>query len=128
MIINLLSKLGVKLKTKGTICSEDITVVPVLQNKKVTENGVVTSDEGYAGLGSVEVSVAEPTGTVTLTSNGTYDVKTYEKATVNVRMASGSASIVANGVYDVTDVAEVVVDVPGEVLAEYDGTVAITGG
>ena len=57
----------------GKYCTEDITVIPALQNKTVTENGTVSADEGYAGLGSVSVAVPETVPKLqekTVTANG----------------------------------------------------------
>ena len=50
------------LNTAGKYCSYDIEVQPALQNKIVTENGVITADEGYVGLKSVTVEVAGSDG------------------------------------------------------------------
>ena len=58
MRINLTDKNGATLKTAGTYCTDDITVVPVLQTKTVTINGEVTPDEGFAGLQKIIVNVA----------------------------------------------------------------------
>lgn len=56
MIINLAKK--IKLKTANTVCTEDITINPMLQTKKVTENGIIVPDAGYVGLGKVDVNVS----------------------------------------------------------------------
>lgn len=77
---------------KDGLSSVEITtnVQPTLQSKNVTSNGTVTPDEGYDGLSSVGVNVPsypEPTGTKTITENGTgIDVKDYAKVDVNVPM------------------------------------------
>ena len=55
------------------------------QDISVTENGTYTADEGYTGLGTVEVNVPNPsTGTKNITANGTYDVTNYASAEVDV--------------------------------------------
>lgn len=50
---------GLKLKTAGKICDEDITVVPKLQSKEVTVTGntTVKTDNGYAGMKEVIIKV-----------------------------------------------------------------------
>ncbi len=52
------TKDGGTLHTATKYCEEDINIVPKLQDKTVTENGTVSADDGYAGLGSVTVDVA----------------------------------------------------------------------
>lgn len=58
------------------------------QDKTITENGTYTADEGYAGLGTVNVSVpipdgyVKPSGSLSITKNGEYGVA--EKAGVVV--------------------------------------------
>lgn len=74
---------------------------PTLQDKEVTpskETQNITSDEGYDGLNEVKVNpipdtYIEPTGTLDITENGTYDVKEYEEATVNVAGSGGGGCL-----------------------------------
>ena len=46
-----------RLLTADKVCREDIDIIPVLQEKTVTENGIVVPDSGYVGLSKVEVDV-----------------------------------------------------------------------
>lgn len=50
------------LPTAGKYCEHDINIQPALQDKIVTQNGIVTADEGYVGLGSVSVDVPSSGG------------------------------------------------------------------
>lgn len=55
------------------------------QDKTITENGQYIADEGYTGLGTVNVNVPNPsTGTLSIEQNGTFDVTDYAEAQVNV--------------------------------------------
>ncbi len=80
----------------------------------------------------------EPTGTVSITSNGSHNVKQYASASVNVPnsyaagdegkvvsngalVEQGSQNIGVNGTYDTTLKSQVVVDVAGEVLPSASG-------
>ena len=61
----------------------------------------------------------DPSGTITISENGTVDVTQYEKATVAVPEPSGSETVTANGTYDISDKASVVVNV-GTATVSYD--------
>jgi hypothetical protein len=102
--------------------------VPTLQEKSVTPTKSaqeVTPDSGYDGLSKVSVGAIPteyivPSGTKSITSNGTHDAKAYEKVSVNVPIPdgyikpSGTLNITENGEYDVTDKASVSVSVESQ--------------
>lgn len=61
-----------------------------------------------------------PSGTLSITENGTHDVTTYENVDVAVPVGvfpSGTLSVTENGTYDVTEYASVEIDVEGSSLA-----------
>lgn len=78
-------------EVKNLPSAEDI----VLQDKAVTENGTYTADDGYDGLGTVSVNVPipdgyiKPSGQLTITENGSYDVTRRESVFVDVSSAGG---------------------------------------
>lgn len=71
---------------------------PNLQDKVVTPNKntqTITSDEGYDGLNEVKVnpipnSYIEPSGTLPITENGTYDVTQYAEVITNIESSGGA--------------------------------------
>ena len=83
---------GVKLGTAGKYCPEDINVIPQLKPLTVTpaksaQN--IAAPDGKVGFSSVTVEKIPddyiiPSGTLQITSNGTYNVSGKANAVVNV--------------------------------------------
>ena len=104
----LLAELEEILNTKSAAGGE---ANPVLQSKTVsptTSSQTVTADSGYDGLRQVTVNAIPseyivPTGTLPITENGTYDVKNYVSATVNIAGSGGGEdNATLNGLLDGT--------------------------
>ena len=89
------------LATKDTWCDRDVEIVtqvsdnspPLLQNKSATptkETQTFAADAGYEGIGTFTVNPIPsqyivPSGTKSITSNGTHDVTDKASVNVNVR-------------------------------------------
>ena len=92
MDINMTTQGGVKLGTAGKYCPEDINVIPQLKPLTVTpaksaQN--IAAPDSKVGYSSVTVEKIPddyiiPSGTLQITSNGTYDVSGKANAVVNV--------------------------------------------
>ena len=72
------------------------------QNKTITRNGAYNADEGYTGLGTVNVNVDPLLGTKSVTENGTYNagddmVQGYSSVEVNVSPNVMEKNITSNG-------------------------------
>lgn len=122
------------LATKDTWCDRDVEIVtqvsdnspPLLQNKSATptkETQTFAADAGYEGIGTFTVNPIPsqyivPSGTKSITSNGTHDVT--DKASVNVNVPipsgyivpSGTAQITTNGTHNVRQYESATVNVP----------------
>ena len=93
----------------------------VLINKNISSNGTYNASSDNAdGYKKVVVSVPNPsTGSLSITSNNTYDVTNYASAVVNVPQGitpTGTLNITSNDTYDVTNYASAVVNVSGASL------------
>lgn len=72
------------------------------------------TDIDVAQYAKADVAVPEPTGNIEITENGTnIDIAQYATATVAVPGPSGSLDINQDGTYDVSQYAQVVVNVGG---------------
>lgn len=108
-----------------TITGEEV----VLQSKSVTPSTasqLVSPDDGYTGLASVNVAAIPsqyivPTGTTNITSNGTYDVTQY--ATASISVSGGTVNIQTNKNATPTESAQTITPDTG-----YDALAQVTVG
>lgn len=112
---------------------------PIIEPLEVTVNGTYTAPNGVDGYSPVTVNVSipdgyiVPSGTKTITENGTHDAREYESVSVNVPIPdgyikpSGTLNITENGTYDVTEKVSAVVSIPEQEIVLQNKTIEENG-
>ena len=106
---------SVRLPTSGKYCDRDIVVTatggdvePVIESLAVTSNGTYTAPTGVDGYSPITVNVPipngyiQPSGSISITTNGTYDVTDKKTAVVAVperKIVLQDKTITENGTY-----------------------------
>lgn len=94
-----------------TTTNYDVRKNQIINQDFITESGMTEAEiTEYLNIGYL----VEYDGTLEITQNGLYDVKSYEQADVNVSggvTPTGTINITENGTYDVTDYANANVNI-----------------
>jgi hypothetical protein len=90
-------------------------------------SGKIVADDFPEMIGRISTGIT-PTGTKTITANGTHDVTNYASAEVNVPASGitpvGTLLIIQNGEYDVSNFESVNVSVAGGKIEKHEITIA----
>lgn len=100
---------------KYTTLTALFTAIANSLRSKTGSTAKIIADDFPAMIDGLSTGGITPTGTKTITTNGSHDVTAYANAEVNVPVGitpSGSLNITENGTYDVTSKASAVVNVP----------------
>lgn len=81
---DLIEQIEIALQSKA---AGGVEVIPVT----ISENGTTTAPSGKA-YNPVTVSVPRPSGSITLTANGSYNISDYETAVVSLPVYDGSVT------------------------------------
>lgn len=94
---------------------------------KTGGSGKIVADDFPEMIGRISTGIT-PTGTKTITANGTHDVTNYASAEVNVPASGitpvGTLLIIQNGEYDVSNFESVNVSVAGGKIEKHEVTIA----
>lgn len=74
------NKNGLVLATENKYCTHDLEVVPKLEDKTFTENGVYPVSDGHAGYGEITVDVQPNLEPLNVTEFGQYTLSPSEEA------------------------------------------------
>ncbi len=100
---------------KYTTLNGLFTAIANSLRSKTSSSGKIVADDFPSVIDGLKIGVT-PSGTRSITANGTYDVTNYASASVNVPSTgitpSGTKTITTNGTHDVTNYASALVNVP----------------
>lgn len=115
---------------KYTTLSALFTAIANSIRSKTGGSGKIVADDFPDMIGRISTGIT-PTGTKTITANGTHDVTNYASAAVNVPVPdgyykpSGTKSITVNGEYDIAEFSRASVNVPASGITP-SGSINIT--
>ena len=115
---------------QGRYTTGNVTVAPIPDSYIMPSGTKTVTTNGTHNVSSyinVEVAVPEPSGSLSITENGLYDIADYAEVDVAVSEPSGTMIITENGLYDVRDYADVDVNIESSGASVETCTVSVAG-